>query len=1347
MNDRTLNNYTEAQAKNRLLKEVNKPDNANLLTRLLAVPLSIGSVPDLIYHKDPLRYPKNIGKGVWTTLTGKDYTKNIKTGSDLLEQRNILQDDGIPENVANFLLSLGIDVATDPLAFTKPVKALRLKDATKVVKNVGLKGTKAKKLARLLTKEDVGNIGRILKKMGVGDAKEYGEKLAEEVSKKKATRKVVVGGFGKSKVLSESENANTALDLLFNPVGTAIKGGAKVVQTVAPESTEKAIGKFNDLFVLGGNAKRKGLGKAAKRVKQNVQSSYEDKEALLSRKMINDLDLNNPDDLAKARGMELALEMTKTPRSKKKKAVENMVEDLLKKSGREDINKAELKELLTDALKEKEGLDELRTVEINKVEKPLEELTDQEIKGLVRDTQLKRVLERLGSMGIDSAEEKNLFGKVKKPEFKIIPKAEQTEAAKKFWRNLPVDGEWVEKSRDFSTRELEEMLSVRKLKGPDKFVISDERMPFIKKYIEELTKKGKVKINPEDLKKPTPDLLGVSPIENAADWAGKLPPELSDLVEPRPGASIFTKKAGDLLEKYGVGPRDFFSGSSEEEIRTLKDALATIKGRGAINGKTMKAAKAGDTDSTLSILKALQPDLQKIYYKYKNKVKEPDQLWANLYVTALERVDKYNIEKYKYPTLKSFMRFSKGEFQKAVNKTVTQGRSLPKGLLDDEQKLNRALRTVIPNRTFEALGFTNMGGKEVASKIPGIKSLDLDDLTPKQWKALEGLGFSRKRVEDIKQGMKSSLNLDDSFMTKGGRPVDVDETLEQLIDETEKVDPEAAKVIDGIQKILKGPDPKSPIGFEGLEELQRKYARDVSKIDFARVGDTAEKTLEYQTKAKEQLYAKAIHAKREVNALELENIIKDFRYDDGRKAFSTKQRKGWVYVPHLEGYVPKEGAKMLKQFYDSFNPKAESNDFIRFIDGMNNRWKKIVTSYSPWFMGYSVRNAIGDSMNMMLGGYGDGNPVKMINGFKQGMEFMGMLRYISKNGLASAEKKYSKHQIRAFHEAFDRGVFSGKFNQVAEDISYKVKGELLNPKEDIWKKTGVAAMEWRENMFRMSNFLDAYRRTNSWEEAANLAKRTSLDFSNLTEFERKTMKRIVPFYGFLRANLEHQLHVYENNPFALIFQERVFDNVKNLFAGKKLTEEEWDNIPDWMKNGLAVPISKDENGTYRMMTNFGEPTQVYNNLIDLSSPRAFVSSAISGVNPLIKFPLEMIYNYSTFRDDKVSNLVRGSYYKNFPKPVKDLLEYSSGTITDKYGRKVSSTVVNPERAYVMSNAPFISPFVVQAKNLLDYKDQGNDALLNLSGILGGKIRKRNTFADRRGADKDVEDLIQQLISQ
>lgn len=1256
MNDRILNNYTEAQAKNRIIKEVNKPDNANLLTRLLAVPLSIGSVPDLIYHKDIKRYPKNIGKGVWTTITGKDYTKNIKTGSDLLKQRDILQGDSIPENVANFLVSLGIDVATDPLAFTKPVKALKLKSATKLVKKIGMKGAKGKELAKILAREDIGNVGKILKKMDPEDAKKYGERLTEELSKAKPIRKVVAGAFGKNKVLSESKNANMALDLMFNPLGVMAKGGAKTIQTMAPESTEKVIEKFNDLFVLGGNAKRKGLGKAAKQVKQNVQSSYEDKAAIIWRKLIQGLNLNEKEGRVLARQIELSTELGKKSISKKKKAVEGMVEDLLKKSGRERVDKEEIKELLTSALKEREAL------------QPTLELTEDQIKKRVSDSRLLRTINKLEDEELLNLEEspafKRLFGMLGgKPKLpKPISKA-------KTRLSRIVDGESIDR----------------------------ETERFLRNADMEQQAKGR--------------------------WFGAEDIIPTEAVEPKAGGNILSRKAGELLERYGVEPKDFppirsIASEIKEEGRTIKDALRTVKPR--INYQTMKAAKAGSEEARLSIIKAVEKEVNKVYYASRNKLpQDQEDLLSNLYETVLKRIDTYDIEKYKKPTVGSFTRYIKGELKKSVNRTITESRSLPKGLLDQDQKLNKAFRTL------------------------GIG--DMDSITSKQWKALEGLGFPRKRVEDIKQGLKPNLSFDETFIGNNA-----DEMLDQLIDETEKVDTRAAEMVSSIQDILKDPvygKEKSPIGFEGMEELRRKYAKDVSKIDFTKVGKNEKETAEIQKKAKEQLFAKVVHALREKNAFELDNIIKNFKFDDGKKAFSTEPVKGWVRVPHLDGYVHPDGADMLKHFYKSFNPKVETNDFIKLYDTLINKWKMVVTSYSPWVVGYSVRNAIGDMMNMLIGGYADGNPVQAIRGLEEGAKFMGMLKHISEVGLESAEKKYGKQKIRAFNEAFDRGVFSGKFNQVAEDISYKVKGEALYPKEGVWKKHVIGRLEWRENWFRMSNFLDAYRRTNSWEEAANLAKRTSLDFSNLTEFERKGMKRVIPFYGFLRANLEHQLHAYHNNPYRLIFQERVFDNIKNLFAGKKLTEEEWDNIPDWMKNGIALPISKDENGTYRMMTNFGEPTHIYNQLIDLSSPKAFVSSLISGVNPIVKFPIEMIYNYSTFRDDKVSNLVRGSYYKNFPKPVKDLLEYQSGTITDQYGRKVSSTVVNPERAYTLSNAPFISPFVVQAKNLLDYKDQGNDALLNLSGILGGKIRKRNTFADRRSAEKDVEDLIQQLISQ
>jgi len=324
-----------------------------------------------------------------------------------------------------------------------------------------------------------------------------------------------------------------------------------------------------------------------------------------------------------------------------------------------------------------------------------------------------------------------------------------------------------------------------------------------------------------------------------------------------------------------------------------------------------------------------------------------------------------------------------------------------------------------------------------------------------------------------------------------------------------------------------------------------------------------------------------------------------------------------------------------------------------------------------------------------------------------------------------------------FQHVYDAGILNGKFNQIGDNMS-RWKTTLLNPKQrgikgfmDTITAPIRNGLEYRENWFRVSNFIDAYERTGDWKKAARIAKMSSLDFTNLTEFERRYMKRAIPFYGFLRSNLEQQLTQIDRDPRKLVYMQRIIDNIKKVMSGNTITEEEWDAIPNWVKDGIVIPIDKSKEGI-TLMSNFGEPTQVYNDLINLESPSDFVKGLVSSTNPLFKFPIELMAGYSSFSEKNIQDLNRGTRWRKYPDFIKKLLNYKgSDYLKNEQGEIVSSPTVNPMVAYLLSNTPYVSPFTVQMGNAAGIPKDPVMALLNTSGILGGKVQTRNQFMDQK----------------
>jgi hypothetical protein len=1283
--DRLLQKSIELQARNKLIKEVNKPEQANLLTRLLAVPLGIGSVPDVIYHKNPLRYPQNIGKGVWTTLTGKNYIKGIKTGSDLLKKADVLQGDSIPENIANFVVSLGIDIGTDPLAYLKPVKALKTVDADKITKFMQVTGKKKAGLLKALKEENLTDVSKMIKRAGL-DEKEQKRLVSLLNIKNYQTEKKLLFNLGGNRkaIIGEGEDVVNALDLLFNPVGAAFKGAKGVAKTVAPEQTEQVIQKFNRLFNLGGNLKRTGGTKMVEDLKQLIQRSPDERIRYMHKVELNDLskegiarlkriDSDITDAMSKSLGGRLSPRRTEEIMERLKKKADIVIKKE-KQQGTKNVKQ------LMDYINSKGNVEGIET-DIPKVRadskltRTLDKIEDERLFDIESSKSFQQLMDALG-------------GAKKNP--RAIPKGKRSAYGVKMANKMDTlpESEWNIADKYAKEFEADRLAAELDKAGTTTGYAGNIDDPLMRTYDEIL-----------DLE----DTLGIK----------------SGNIEGSP-------------EEYLARLRDMAKGSIPDIRRYPSDAInfveKSVKNKQGLSKfarvvptKTMvTAAKDGNEEAMLALASTFKKEFSKLKTKYRGTLNPEDakELDVAMFEGLVKGIKNYDTKYLKNFNPKAFNKYISGYIKGSLDPLVAESRGIKLGTLKESQKLKKAQEQV----------------EAMLQRDPSTNIV----------KELSKLGFTPDKIDSIKTNASPALGLLDI----AGKTEPLEATVEKELAEKAVKDDDAFKVL--LDRASQSADPlhkevneviKSNIGFISGEQRRREFIKDIKKIDF-----------EKDPEASDKLFKKLVHIELIKQNDELVSLIKRAKYDDGKIMASPKKIKGWKEIKGVEGlegwYIPSELHDTLNSFYQSFNPTMTDNPGLMFFDQLTNSWKKIVTSASPWAVGYSVRNAVGDMMNMILGGYGDGNPTRMVQGLIKGNDFMQMLKYMEENGIEKARKKYSPEMITSFNKAFDLGVFSGKFNQIAEESGWLKNAEDLNPKEGWWKKNVVSKMEYRENWFRISNFLDAYDKTKNWQRAATIAKKSSLDFTNLTSFERRGMKRAIPFYGFLRANAEHQLNVYANNPHNLIKQQRIFDNIKNLFSGKDITEEDWDNMPDWLKQGLVVPISRDEKGTYRIMTNFGEPTQVYNNLVDLSSPKAFLSGIFSGANPLVKFPLEMLANFSTFRKDKVSNLVRGSYFQNFPQPVKDFLEYkSTGTVEDKYGRKVTAPVVNPQRAYLLNNMPFVSPFVVQAKNALDVQDKPVESLLNLTGVLGGKIRTRNTFADKRSADKPIDDMIQELISQ
>ena len=318
----------------------------------------------------------------------------------------------------------------------------------------------------------------------------------------------------------------------------------------------------------------------------------------------------------------------------------------------------------------------------------------------------------------------------------------------------------------------------------------------------------------------------------------------------------------------------------------------------------------------------------------------------------------------------------------------------------------------------------------------------------------------------------------------------------------------------------------------------------------------------------------------------------------------------WVH-PELEPIVK----RMDEQF---FNPEVQGK-FVQAFDDILGMWKGLAT-VPIWFgVGFHARNAIGNiRLNAIEGvkpvSYRDATGAQKIiekavqrsnkASLMDDSSIQAIIKGtdaddIKKSRLSSAfdsgnrmdfedalwevavEEGASDELIGRILSARREGVLNSGFfdadlrgrdflaNLRGADRQTKweyIKAQLTNPRESVPIKQGAAIGGLVENNARLAHYFSKLDEGLTVADASASVKRSLFDYSELTDVEKNVMKRIVPFYTFMRKNTPVQLASLMTTP-------RKFLTERRLLEGIASTEQADDRaVPDWALDGGMVPL-------------------------------------------------------------------------------------------------------------------------------------------------------------------------------
>lgn len=460
----------------------------------------------------------------------------------------------------------------------------------------------------------------------------------------------------------------------------------------------------------------------------------------------------------------------------------------------------------------------------------------------------------------------------------------------------------------------------------------------------------------------------------------------------------------------------------------------------------------------------------------------------------------------------------------------------------------------------------------------------------------------------------------------------------------------------------------------------------------------------------------------------------------------AKELDGLVFHPAIAEQIDKFG----KAFIDDESTKG----LLQAFDKVQNLWKASVTSIFPAFHG---RNALSNVfLNFLDIGGSALSPAKHYLSttlLKNNGDAVRLEKIILKGGDAVVAAKsqldtllnktvltddfgkvWTFGTIRK--EIKDRRVAFGDeftgFLDIRESIAEKlgtavmggskVKGALkaVNPvsQSNVAFKAGRAVGNKIEQQARIVNFITNLEKTGDVVTAAERTKQFLFDYTNLSEFEKNVMRRLVPFYTFTRKNLELQVTQLAKQPGKLATQAKLFTNISKGFSDSALSEEETMGLPQYLKEGLDI-VYKRDGSKVEIINNLGTPIE---QIFSVLKPNALLGS----ITPIVAVPLQAAIGKHFFFDKNLKDVNDATAFKNAPQFIKDYIGFTIRKNKDGSDRYVA---LNPTRLFIINNIP-PSSRVIQTIGQLEAE--------NVSGKL--KILRQLTGIKPYGVDLDEQQL-------
>lgn len=372
--------------------------------------------------------------------------------------------------------------------------------------------------------------------------------------------------------------------------------------------------------------------------------------------------------------------------------------------------------------------------------------------------------------------------------------------------------------------------------------------------------------------------------------------------------------------------------------------------------------------------------------------------------------------------------------------------------------------------------------------------------------------------------------------------------------------------------------------------------------------------------------------------------------------------------------------RVVEDALASARPAQSTKTSARVFDRGQGQWKRLATM-TP---GFHIRNALGDTQMAYLEQPGHKLPRNIAQAGKAVRRDSELSR---RGGKTTAPIVASKKTIKVAgaRVPLDDFIAGARKNGVL-DAGYvgRQLEDLTNPGSaaGVTKvKRGTAGfisrwMRNRENLLRLATYKHGLDKGMTEGEAADLAASIHIDYGDVTDTERKVLRRAAPFWTFTARAAPLHVKKLATNPGKFANFEKLREEVGQGLGGGGTEEEQRARMAEYQQRQLPFVIKI---GGGPKAISFAPPMNLLNELPTTKDPGKYLDElgkfGFGLVSPALKTPVELYSNQSFFfrkpiEDQRRPLVAAPGWVKDLPEGLKKTLDVTPDYVDPRTGKKV-----------------------------------------------------------------------------